>query len=55
MLLLCQLTPPRRVDPTAADAILDHFSDLPGALNRLGLIPKSENIDRLRAIRRDRL
>src|SRR6516162_2183144 len=45
-----------RVDPDtlAADAILDHFSDLPGALDRLGLIPKSENTDRLRAIPRDR-
>jgi phosphoglycolate phosphatase len=45
-----------RVDPDtlAADAILDHFSDLPGALDRLGLIPKSEDTDRRRAIRRDR-
>ena len=42
------------LDTLAADAILYHFSDLPGALNRLGLIPKSENIYRLRAIRRDR-
>jgi len=30
-----------RVDPEAlaADALLDHFSDLPGALGRLGLAP----------------
>jgi phosphoglycolate phosphatase len=32
-----------RVDPEtlAADALLDHFTDLPGALDRLGLVPRS--------------
>lgn len=45
-----------RVDPEtlAADALLDHFSDLPEALDRLGLTPRATNRRRVRAIQRAR-
>lgn len=38
-------------DTLAADALLDDFSELPGTLERLGLIPKTANPHRLRAVR----
>jgi phosphoglycolate phosphatase len=42
-----------RVDPDtlAADALLDDFSELPGTLARLRLIPKATNPHRLRVVR----
>ena len=43
-----------RVDPETlgADALLDNFADLPGALERLGLTPRTESPHRGRAVRR---
>ena len=45
-----------RVDPETlgADALLDNFADLPGALERLGLTPRAANRRRARAVRRAR-
>ena len=43
-----------RVDPESlnADALLDHFSELPQALERLGLTPWIAGRRRARAVRR---
>jgi phosphoglycolate phosphatase len=45
-----------RVDPETlgAEALLDNFADLPGALERLGLTPQAANRRRARAVRRAR-